>query len=186
MNAWWSYFWPAIAAGLVIGAIAGSSAFRVRILPPKDRAVSREKRLVAVAPRKRMAALLAGCAATIVLAALWHGPLGAAGRFNLRIEREARQTLDNWEMYKVTARLHHGPLTRRLILAGPADDFQRSELVRIMGAIPGVSGARWSGERAGPPLIFEGVALSLLGFLFGLLLAYLAELRRRHNAQWTW
>jgi hypothetical protein len=26
----------------------------------------------------------------------------------------------------------------------------------------------------------------VLGFLFGLLLAYLIELRRRYNAQWTW
>jgi hypothetical protein len=27
---------------------------------------------------------------------------------------------------------------------------------------------------------------SLLGFLLGLLLAYLVELRRRYNAQWNW
>ena len=39
---------------------------------------------------------------------------------------------------------------------------------------------------AAPPLIVEAAAVALLGFLFGLLLAYLVELRRRYNAQWTW
>ena len=86
----------------------------------------------------------------------------------------------------MTARLHHGPLTRRLILAGPADEFQRSELVQIMGSLPGVSSARWSAEGGGPPLILEGIAIAVLGFLSGLLLAYLVELRRRYNMQWNW
>jgi hypothetical protein len=89
-------------------------------------------------------------------------------------------------MVKVTAHLHRGPLTRRLILAGPADDFQRSELVRITGAIPGFGSVRWSEKGGGPPLILEGAAVAVLGFLFGLLLAYLVELRRRYNAQWNW
>ena len=31
-----------------------------------------------------------------------------------------------------------------------------------------------------------GAGIALLGFLFGLLLAYLGELHRRHNAQWNW
>jgi hypothetical protein len=72
------------------------------------------------------------------------------------------------------------------MLAGTADDFQRSELVRIMGAVPGVSSASWSAERGGLPLIAEGTIASLAGFLVGLLLAYLVELRRRYNAQWKW
>jgi membrane associated rhomboid family serine protease len=36
------------------------------------------------------------------------------------------------------------------------------------------------------PLIAEGAAGAVLGFLFGLLLAYLVELRRRYNAQYNW
>jgi hypothetical protein len=35
-------------------------------------------------------------------------------------------------------------------------------------------------------LIVEAVAVSLLGFLLGLLVAYVAERRRRYNAQWNW
>jgi hypothetical protein len=36
------------------------------------------------------------------------------------------------------------------------------------------------------PLIVEACAMSLTGFLTGLLVAYLVELRRRANAEWRW
>lgn len=166
MNALWSYFWPSFAAGLLIGAVVGLIAFRRRT--------------------KRNLMLAAGFAATLALAALWHGPLGGADRFTMMVEQTAHQTLDNYEMTRVTAHLHHGPLSRRLLLAGPADEFQTSELVRIMSTLPGVSRAQWSASPAGPPLILEGSGVALMGFLFGLLLAYLVELRRRYNAQWNW
>jgi hypothetical protein len=166
MNFFWSYFWPVLAAGLVVGLIAGLVAFRRR--------------------GKRNAALAAGLAVTLALAALWHGPLGAADRFVTGVEHFSRVTLDDWEMTQVKVRLHHGPLTRRLLLSGPADEFQTSELVRIMGGVPGVAKVQWTAEPAGPPLIVEGAAAAVLGFLVGLLLAYLIELRRRYNAQWNW
>jgi hypothetical protein len=89
-------------------------------------------------------------------------------------------------MTGVTGHLHHGPLTRRVMLSGTADDFQRSELVRYMDQLPGVSSATWSSDGGGLPLIVEGMAVSVVGFLFGLLLAYLRDLRRRYNAQWNW
>jgi hypothetical protein len=103
-----------------------------------------------------------------------------------RVEHDARAVLDHYEMTRVTEHLHHGPLTRRLILAGPADDFQTIELVRLMSELPGVSTAQWTEKPAGLPLIIEAMVVAVGGFLFGLLLAYLVELHRRHNAQWTW
>lgn len=163
MNAWWQYFWPLFAAGLVAGGIAGLIGFR-----------RRERRV-----------MLIGAAAAIAAALLWHGPLGAADRFAGTVERNARFVLNDWEMGAVTAHLQRRPLTRRLELGGSADDFQRGELVRLMDLVPGVGSASWGNARA-LPLAGEGVAGSLLGFLLGLLLAYLVELRRRHNAQWTW
>jgi hypothetical protein len=166
MNALWSYFWPAFAAGLVVGALAGTVVFRRRPL--------------------RAVALTAGLVISLGLAALWHGPLGGADRFSTRIERGIRGALVYYEMTQVTAHLHRDPLTRRVLLAGPADDFQRSELVRLIDQIPGVREARWSSGGGGLPLIAEGGSVALLGFLLGLLLAYLIELRRRYNAQWTW
>lgn len=164
MNSLWSYFWPIICAGLLAGGLGGLVGFRRR----------RSRPLI-------IAGLLA-----LAAAAAWHWPLGAADRLSTRIERQARQALDYYEMTKVTAHLHRGPLTRRLILSGPADDFQSSELVRLLGQLPGVSRVTWSDRGGGLPLIAEGMLAAILGFLGGLVIAYLIELRRRYNAQWTW
>jgi hypothetical protein len=166
MNVLWSYFWPVFAAGLVIGAIAGLIAWRKR--------------------SGRRTALAAGCLLSIACAGLWHGPLGGADRFASEVERVAQIVLVNYEAPAgVTARIHHGPLMRQLILSGPANDFQRREAVRLLSQIPGVSQAAW-GPTGGIPLIAESAIVSVLGFLLGLLLAYLVELRRRYNAQWKW
>ena len=93
---------------------------------------------------KRNAILALGIAATIAETALWHGPFGAGDNLAAKVERTARAGLVRLEMPMVSARLERGPLSRRMVLAGPADDFQRSELVRIMDEIPGVSGVRWA------------------------------------------
>jgi ABC-type branched-subunit amino acid transport system permease subunit len=165
MNVWWSYCWPVMALGLLVGTISGSIAFR----------------------RKNRYPLLAIAAAIVIAgAALWHGPLGAADRFTRQVERNARQALDYYEMARVAEHLHRGPLTRELLLSGTADDFQRSELVRLMSQLPGVSAVSWSQSESGLPLIGEAALYGIGGFLFGLLLAYLVELRRRYNAQWKW
>jgi hypothetical protein len=165
MNALWSYFWPAFGAGLLVGAVVGTVAFR---------------------RRKRLVMLAAGVAASILLAALWHGPLGGADRFEVRVQGNIQGILTYYEMTRVTGHLHRNPLTRRVLLSGPADDFQRQGLADFMNQIPGVSGTTWSSDGGGMPLIIEGFAIAVLGFLFGLLLAYLVELRRRYNAQWNW
>ncbi len=86
---------------------------------------------------------LSGAAATIAASALWHGPLGAGDRLATRADKIARATLDYYEMPAVSARLARNPLARVIILSGPADDFQRSELLRIMSQVPGVNEARW-------------------------------------------
>ncbi len=86
---------------------------------------------------------LSGVAATIAASALWHGPLGAGERLAIRAEKIARATLDYYEMSAVSARLARHPLSRVIILSGPADDFQRSELLRIMRQVPGVNEVRW-------------------------------------------
>ena len=85
-----------------------------------------------------------GVAATLAFGALWHGPFGAGERFAERADALARATLDHYEMTAVSARLERSPLSRTMILSGPADDFQRTELVRIMAEIPGVAEVRWN------------------------------------------
>ena len=91
----------------------------------------------------RRTILLLGLAATIAFAGLWHGPLGAGERLASDVESSARRTLDYYELPMIQAKLERRPLSRRLILSGPADDFQRSELVRILDETPGVLDVRW-------------------------------------------
>ncbi len=163
MSAFWQYFWPVFAAGLLAGLIAGLIGFR----------------------RRQQRILLIGAAGALAAALLWHAPIGAADRFRAAVESNARHVLVDWEMGAVNAHLQRRPLTRRLELSGPADSFQRGELARLMDLVPGVGGATWGTARA-LPLAFEGVLTALLGFLLGLLLAYVIEQRRRYNAQWNW
>jgi hypothetical protein len=165
MNTFWAYFWPVLGTAVVIGTIAGSIGFR--------------------RPNRRRAALLIGAALCIGLAALWHGPLGAGDRLAAAVDREARLAIFVNEIPEVQGNIHHGPLTREVLLSGPADDFQRAELVKIIGSLPGVSSATWGRGRY-VPLIVEAVLAALAGFAIGLLFAYVAELRRRYNAQWNW
>ena len=184
MNAFWTYFWPALGAGLAAGIIAGAFAFRVKIIRVRER--PHDPDLVQPPRRRRILALALGLIAAIGAALVWHGPLGAADRLANEVERSARQVLvDNYAPAGVTVRMHRAPLTRQLILSGPADDFQRGESVRLLRQIPGVSDATWTAP-AGVPLIVQGAFAAVLGFLLGLLVAYLIELRRRYNSQWNW
>lgn len=189
MNTLLNYFWPVLVAGLVIGVVSGAIGFR-RMLPLQKDKLAPPPPVAPEYYRKRTISLVAGIVVAIVAAPVWSGPLGGADRFVGTVEREAREALDYYEMPKVTAHLHRAPLTRRLILSRPADlsltDFQTGELARLFSQVPGVSSAQWTPSPAGLPIVLEGAAASVLGFLFGLLLAYLVELRRRYNAQWNW
>jgi hypothetical protein len=167
MNAFWSYFWPPFAAGLAIGLIAGLLALRRR-------------------DRDRIIRLSIGVAAAIGAALLWHGPLGGATAFSRSIGVAIRATTVFYEIPEVSGHLHHAPLTRHVTLTGPANDFQQSELVRLMNDLPGVADTGWKDSGGGLPLIVEGSISGLLGFLLGLGVAYLVELRRRRRANRKW
>ena len=88
-------------------------------------------------------------------------------------------------MSQITAHVHRGPLSRRVMLAGPPTTSREPSWPATMETVPGVSSARWEPAGGGVPLIAEA-GFAVLGFLFGLLLAYLIELHRRYNAQWNW
>ena len=91
----------------------------------------------------RRTILLLGLAGTIGFAWIWHDPLGAGDRLATEVESSARRTLDYYELPMIQAKLQRRPLSRRLVLSGPADNFQRAELVRILDETPGVIDVRW-------------------------------------------
>lgn len=169
----WDLYWPALAAAVVIGVVAGYFAYR----PGTRRG-------------RRLLAMLAGALVALATTALWHGPLGAAQRLVRTAEPTARWTLDYYELGQVQATLERGPLSRQLLLSGPTDSFQRSELVRILGDVPGVATVYWPESGAGAtyplPLLAEVELAALLALALGIMLAYLIELRRRARAEWRW
>ena len=130
-------------------------------------------------------ALAIGFAATAASALLWHGPGGAAERFVTRTDRDVRKMLDYFEMQQVEGRAQRDPIARRIIYSGPADQFQRTELVRIGESLPGIGEARWSRPRTHLtyplPLAIEALAMALAAFLAGLTLAYGVSLGRRSD-----
>lgn len=143
MNPLWDYFWPIFAAGIVIGAFTGHLAFR-QLRRGRDNRLDDDSERAGERRRTRKMYFGGGAATALVAAALWTWPLGAGGRLSTKIETAARATLDHLEMPRVDARLERGPLRRRLALSGPADDFQRAQLVQILDDIRGVAGVRWT------------------------------------------
>lgn len=136
---------------------------------------------------KRNIALAIGVAATLAATLLWHGPSGAGARLGKTIDHEVRTMLDHYEMQQVGARIQHDPLTRRVVLDGPADDFQRAEIKRMSETLPGVATAHWadSGDKKRQlPLLAEVALMALASFAAGTILAYIAALRRRSRETW--
>ena len=125
MTALWHFYWPVLTSAMILGLVTGVVAFR--------------------RPSGRTRYLLLGGAAlsSLLIAGLWHGPIGTGQRLAEDVERSSRIALDNYEMTQVTARLERGPLRRTLILHGPANDFQQRELIRIMNQVPGVASVHW-------------------------------------------
>lgn len=129
--------------------------------------------------------LLAGIAATLAAGAVWHGPLGAGARMAAKMEARTQQFLSDWDLPEVHGDMARAPLSRQIVLTGPANDFQRSEAKRRIEMLPGVADAVFADERASPPLplVVEAELAALVGFCIGLIIAYLGELRRR-SRQW--
>ena len=163
------YFWPVLIFGVLAGAVAGTIQWRRRLVGAK-----------------RAAALGAAGLVAMLGALAWNGPLGAGERYIAAVEPPIRQMLVNYELTQVRAELRRAPLRRQIVYSGPADEFQRSELVKMAEAYPGIASATWNLKVRAVPIVAEGFAVALIGLLLGLTIAYLFELRRRNNAEWSW
>ena len=96
---------------------------------------------------------LIGLAAALLSGWIGHGPLGQGEAFVDQLDAQAKAVIrQNGLQTQVRVRFERDPLSRRAILSGRADQFQRDGLGNFPGingrvaAIPGVSGARWEGE----------------------------------------
>lgn len=169
MNPLFDYLWPCLIIGAVVGVASGLVIWRRR-----------------PAGMQRTLAYGAAALAAFAGAMLWSGPLGAADRFISAVETPIRAMLVHYEMSQVSAGLRRAPLRRQIVYRGPADEVQRTELVRMAEELPGVASATWNLKVRAIPIIVEGGAVALFGLLVGLLIAYLLDVRRRNNAEWRW
>ena len=167
MSFLWDLYWPVIVAAAVAGVIAGAVGFR---------------------RRKRGRWSLAAGVGAILRSPGFGKTFGTGSRFATTVERQTRQVLVDFEMEPIRAVVERRRSSRTLVLSGSADNFQRGELVRILNEVPGVASVRWANSSPGStlPMLLEVELAALLSFGLGLLLAYLLELRRRSNAQWSW
>ncbi|WP_051503991.1 hypothetical protein [Sphingomonas jaspsi] len=137
---------------------------------------------------------LIGIAATLAFSALWHGPLGAGERFAKTVDQRAERTIRYNDVPEIngrpvfSAKMQRAPLTRRVLIEGNPDGFQRAELARILNDIYGILDASWVDPKGGfqpnvflLPLAVEAQLLGLVSFALGMIIGYLFELRRRAN-----
>lgn len=105
------------------------------------------------------AKFLIGLVAVLLMGWLHHGPLGNGQALIDRLEQQAQAAVARAGVPGVSVRLERDPLSRRAILSGPADDFQREGqgelpgLNDIVGEIKGISGVEWTNP---PPAVGGG------------------------------
>jgi hypothetical protein len=126
----------------------------------------------------RIAKLLIGVAAALLAGWVFHGPIGRGEAFASRLEARARAVVTEAELPEIRARIDRAPLARRILMSGPADEFQREGQGyfpglndRILG-LGGIAAIQWPDEperKSWPlPLLLETELIVLIAFLAGL------------------
>lgn len=90
-----------------------------------------------------------GLAAALLTSWIAHGPLGRGEAFVDSLDAQAKAAIARSGLTTVQVRFDRDPLSRRAILTGQADQFQREGQGQFPGinervaAVPGVSGIVW-------------------------------------------
>lgn len=138
-----------------------------------------------------IAKLLIGVAAALLAGWIFHGPLGRGEAFASRLEAQAQAVVVEAELAGIDARVARAPLSRRILMSGDADPFQREGQGyfpglndRILG-LGGVGRIQWHDEPGGGiwplPLLLETELIVLIAFLAGLGIGRLWSRPRREG-----
>ena len=124
------------------------------------------------------AKLLIGVAAALLAGWIFHGPFGRGETYASRLEAQAQAVVTEAELTEVRARVDRAPLARRILMSGPANEFQREGqgyfpgLNDRIGGLRGIAAIQWADEpprRGWPlPLLVETEIMVLIAFLAGL------------------
>jgi hypothetical protein len=94
--------------------------------------------------------ILLGLVAALAVGAISHGPLGRGEAFVAQLDAGVQQVVRDAEVPGVTVQMAREPLSRRAILTGPADRFQREGQGSLPGidervlAVPGMGRVEWT------------------------------------------
>ena len=143
--------------------------------------------------------LLIGLLVALLVAWLWHGPLGRGAAYVDMLQQRADHVLHSpppHEVPTLQARMSRNPLSRTVFLCGPANDFQRGgtevweqgprDLPGLDGSMVqagGIAGVVWDPPapnpraaappcRPGGPGVGTGAGTPLLVELFGLAILF--------------
>lgn len=94
--------------------------------------------------------ILAGLAAALAVGAISHWPVGRGEAFIAVLDAHVQAVVSRAQVPGVTGEMARRPLSRRAILSGPADRFQREGQGSFPGlddrvlAIPGIASIEWT------------------------------------------
>ena len=107
--------------------------------------------------------LLIGLLLTLLVAWLWHGPLGRGAAYVDMLQQRADFQLRRLEIPNLQARMSRNPLSRTVFVCGPTNDFQRDgtevweqgprDLPGVNGSMTragGISGVVWDPPAPSP------------------------------------
>jgi hypothetical protein len=99
---------------------------------------------------------LIGLLAVAAMGWLSHGPLGNGEALVSALEARARAVVVASQVSGVDARMQRDPMSREVVLSGPANDYQREGMGQFPGLndrireIEGISSLRWANPPPAP------------------------------------
>lgn len=99
------------------------------------------------------AKIFIGLAATVASSWVFHEPLGYGRRLVDEMDRKVQYVVRKQDVPGVAAAFERSPLSRDLVLSGPADDFQRLGFIDLIrNSVEGVRDISWTAASpANPP-----------------------------------
>jgi hypothetical protein len=135
--------------------------------------------------------ILAGLAAALAAAWVWHAPAGRGEALVGALETQVKARVAEAGVPGIQANLGRDPLSRNVTLSGSANDLQREGMGGAKGIndhvreVEGIGRLAWADqkpeERAALPLLAETMILASLAYLIGLALGWLVWGRRRDS-----